>query len=85
MGILITVSAIPVMAGILVRPHPKKAPVAINSIHIKSCEKPRIIKYSRPMAILLGSLMKIENKGPGKIINAAEDMMPIVKANNIPD
>jgi len=35
-GILITVNIIPEIAGILVRPQPKKAPVAINSMHIKS-------------------------------------------------
>ena len=35
-GILRRVSEIPVMAGILVRPHPKNAPVAISSRHINS-------------------------------------------------
>jgi len=36
MGIRSTVNRIPVIAGIFVRPQPKKAPVAINSMHIKS-------------------------------------------------
>ena len=36
MGILSTVSEIPVIAGIFVRPHPKKAPVAMSSKHINS-------------------------------------------------
>ena len=83
-GIRRSVSPIPVIAGILVRPQPKKAPVAINSKHINSWDIPIIIRYSLPMAMLSGSFRKIENRGDGKVTRIAVVITPMMTYSNIP-
>ena len=84
-GMRNTVSEMLVIAGILVLPHPKKAPVVTISRHMKSCENPSTLKYADPIAMLSSSLMKIEKSASGNKMKRLEVTTPITKATVTPD